>query len=214
MKTEISAEDFFLRIKQKYKQCQSYKDCGFVQFMNSKNEQIKLEFKTHFNQPADLNFEWQDYGPARGVSKEYSVFRSFGSNILVKFFSGVKEYEDISLACAAVSGCSAGAAQVIFGMLVEKIRLDSKHFFQMNDVKFVDADLAIDADEYSIVGSLDQPDDHRIWVSKKDMALSRLKIRKTAFKEDISNYFEDPFMKLDSIPTLEMMYVFTSVRFD
>jgi hypothetical protein len=98
----------------RYASCKTYSDSGFVRFLDINKKPESILFRTKFIRPDRLKYEWQDYGPARGKSEEFSTLVANGDIATVHYtWDPNVEQTSCSRAVAGATGCSAGAASVI-----------------------------------------------------------------------------------------------------
>lgn len=168
----MNAKDVHERVLEKYQSCSSYSDFGMVDFDNVHEQPETLQFRTSFIRPNYLIFEWQDYGPRRGKSQEFSQLWSKNGRTKTRMPWGLKESESLHLGIAGATGCSAGAASVIPDLLLPET--NSKGFTQLSELDLDPQGLETD-DCYVLRGTLFKYLDHTVWISKIDFSIRRLR---------------------------------------
>lgn len=168
----------------KYAQCRTYSDNGVVDFDDVKGNKEQIDFKTHFIRPQHFSFEWQDYGPRRGKSTEFSLLWSMNSETLTRYQWGIEEKQDLRMAIAGATGGSAGAAHIVPALLLEEIRLESKHLLQLGDLQLLQNEELDGKDCYVLKGSIFKHHDHTLWISIKDFALIGVYVDKSWTAEE------------------------------
>jgi len=158
----------------KYAQCRSYSDCGVVDFDDVKGNKEQLEFRTHFSRPNYFCFEWQDFGPRRGKSSDFSTLWSMNNQTRTKYRWGIAEKESLGLAIAGATGCSAGAAHVVPSLLLETVRDHSKHLLLVTDLTLLPNEELDGTVCYVLRASLFKYHDHTLWIASNDFALRKL----------------------------------------
>jgi len=72
----MKASQILERTAEKYANCLNYCDSGLVEFDTPDDLHETICFRTRFERPSLFTFEWQDYGPNRGKTEEYSLLWS------------------------------------------------------------------------------------------------------------------------------------------
>lgn len=168
----------------KYARCRAYSDCGIVDFDDVKGNKEQIEFKTHFIRPKYFSFEWQDYGPRRGKSTDFSVLWSMNNETVTQYQWGVEEKQILRMAIAGATGCSAGSAHIVPALLLEEIRQESKHLLQLTDLELLQNEELHEKDCYVLKGSIFKHHDHTLWISARDFELIRVYVDKSWTAEE------------------------------
>lgn len=166
------------KVGERYSQCLSYSDSGEVEFDDVDQKKEHIEFKTEFVRPDYLQFQWQDYGPRRGKSQQFSTLWSGGGKTVVRWDASkvvLDEKENLRLAIAGATGCSAGAAHIVPSLLLCELRTDCIHLLQVRDVELLGEEIFNELDCYALKGSLLKQDDHVLWISARDFSIRRIR---------------------------------------
>jgi hypothetical protein len=157
----------------RYEQCRTYSDSGFVDF-EAKFGKERIEFRTLFRRPDYYSFEWQDYGPRRGKSEEFSTLWSQEGETVTLYRWGLEVEDNLRLAIAGVTGCSAGVASIVSSLLMREMRADTKHLLELTDLQLLRME-DLDGDEcYVLGGSLWAGGDHKLWISTSNLGVRRV----------------------------------------
>lgn len=166
------------RLAEKYAQCSTYSDRGVVDFDGSAGNKEQLLFRTLFARPNYFSFEWQDYGPARGKSKDFSILWSKDRKTKTLYLRAYERDFDIprtlQFAIAGATGCSAGAAHRIASLLREDVRENTKNLLQLTELELIREEKLLDQECYVIAGSLSKYHDYTLWISINDFSLLRI----------------------------------------
>jgi hypothetical protein len=221
-------------VNERYSQCSSYSDSGYVLFDDVHQEKERLAFRTEFVRPDYFCFEWQDYGPRRGKSERFSTLWSSGDKTLMRRDTSkvtVEEQPSLELAIACATGCSAAAANTVPPLLIAELRA-SKHLFLLTDLELIGQEVVDEHPCYVLKGSLFQKGDHVLLISKSDYSLRRVTSDKSQTAEGSEKMFKEITGNADLMaklvdrgiaPPTEMKhkarrfvteYVYTDVSFD
>lgn len=121
---EMKASQILERTAVKYANCLSYSDSGLVEFDTPDDLHETICFRTRFERPSLFTFEWQDYGPNRGKTEEYSLLWSVNGEAETIYRRGNHEKtmaNPLPQAIAGATGASAGAAHLISSLLIEDV---------------------------------------------------------------------------------------------
>jgi outer membrane lipoprotein-sorting protein len=174
---------------QRYANLTSYEDSGVVETVTSGSlarRRTDIFFKTYFTRPKKLRFEWLDYGSfsAPGLSlvwtdgiKAYSSYAYKQDEIETK--------EDIGLAIAGATGVSLGSAHTVPSLLLNDLLGFSPA--ELTKVSLKGQELFEGEDCYVVEGYHPDGDLWRLWISKHDSALRKLRTPTTNgdFEEQI-----------------------------
>lgn len=169
----MNAESLLERMAEKYASCRTYADSGVAQFNSPVGEKERLEFRTLFIRPGYLSFEWQDYGPRRGKSTDFSVLWSEDGIHRVKYIWGVEEIDSLSLAIAGATGCSSAAASVVTSLLLVELQESSKHLLTLSDLEIKGEDVLDGICCFVLNGSLLKRSDTTLLIAKDDFSIRR-----------------------------------------
>jgi hypothetical protein len=175
----------------RYSQCHTYSDSGIVDFDDVHGKKEQIEFRTCFIRPGYFSFEWQDYGPNRGKSTDFSTLWSMDGKIRTPRRWGVKENKSLSMAIAGATGCSAGSAHIVPPLLLEDLRRESKHLLQLTDLQVLRNEVLDDSEYYVLQGALFKPGDHILWISTNDFALHRVYVDHSSTAEESRREYEE-----------------------
>lgn len=190
----MNATEILRRVAERYSQCLSYSDSGEVEFDDVDQKKERIKFTTEFVRPDYLHFQWQDYGPRRGKSQQFSTLWSGGDKTVVRWDANkvvLEEQENLRLAIAGATGCSAGAAHIVPSLLVNELRTDCKHLLQVKDVELLGKENFNELDCYVLKGSLFKKDDHILWISARDFSLRRITIDRSTTAEESKRDHEE-----------------------
>lgn len=129
----MKPEEIIENVRKKYRECSSYTDEGHADVVWTEGESVTVNFKTFFHRPGRFRSEWQDFGPNRGKTDEFSLLcidqdETFMCRKTRNKSEVTQPPLDITLARA--TGCSAGAATLIFWLLDNR----DNHILQCNPV--------------------------------------------------------------------------------
>lgn len=170
----LNPQDILQKVEQRYLQCRSYIDSGSVQFADVKEQPQTIAFRTHLIRPDYLCFEWQDYGPVRGKSEEYSMLWSKGSDNCVKFPWGLERFNNIETAVPSVTGCSVGAAILIPALLLEQLRVNCRHLLQLVNLRLLKDENVGEHCCHVLTGGFAANDNYTLWVEQDAYIVHRI----------------------------------------
>lgn len=163
------------RLAEKYSQCRTYADSGVVDFSDIRGEKKQLLFRNRFVRPAYFSFEWQDYGPSRGKSDDFSILWSKNGKTLYRGRLGFKTDRELILAIAGATGCSAGAAHWMPSLLMEELRTDTtRKVLQMTELEVLTTEMLLEKECYVLRGTLLKSQDITLWITTEDYSLIRI----------------------------------------
>jgi hypothetical protein len=183
----MNPTDILQRVNERYSQCRSYSDSGIVEFDDVHQNREHIEFKTEFVRPDYFRFEWQDYGPNRGKSERFSMLWSNGEKHVMRLDNNkpsIRELPSLGMGVAGATGCSAGAAHIVPALLIDELRIDSKHLLLLTDLEPMTEETLDDLPCYVLKGSLMKEGDHVLWISKDDFCLMRVRSDKSRTAEE------------------------------
>ncbi len=166
--------DILQRLADRYSQCRSYSDSGMASFNTVQNKQERIDFRTRFIRPDYFCFEWQDYGPRRGKSEEFSMIWSNTKEIVRSSPHGLEQVENLRMAIAGATGSSAGAAHIVSSLLFDEVRSNSKNILNLVELEVLREEVLEGQNAYVLRGSLFKKGDHLLWVSTNDFSLVRV----------------------------------------
>jgi hypothetical protein len=168
----------------RYEQCRTYSDSGFVDF-EAKSGKERIDFRTLFRRPDYYSFEWQDYGPRRGKSEEFSTLWSQDGETVTLYRWGLESKENLRLAVAGATGCSAGVASIVPNLLMRKMRENSRHLLELTDLQLLRMEDLDGDDCYVLGGSLWTGIDHIVWISTSNSSIRRVHSDRSSAMEEI-----------------------------
>ncbi len=186
----MDATQILNNLAEKYALCRSYCDEGEVEFDDVKGQIEHLQFKTRFERPDYFSFEWQDYGPRRGKSEGFSVLWSLKEETRTRYRWGVETKENLPSAIAGATGCSAGAADIVPALLIERLREQTQTLLRLTELEFLRDENCNGIDCHLLQGSLFKSGDHHLWISKQDSALIRLRLDQSSSAEEMRRDIE------------------------
>ncbi len=232
MGTAMEPSHILRCVADKYARCLSYSDCGIVDFDDVEGKKEQLEFRTHFIRPKYFCFEWQDYGPRRGKSTDFSMLWSMSGETLTRYQWGIEDKDNLHLAVCGATGCSAGAANLVPSLLVEEIREGSNHLLRLADLKLLRNEKMNEQDCYVLQGTLHKSGDHILWISAEDFVVLRVYVDMSRTAEESEKEHNELLANSELMAQLEEMgiapptemnhkdtslvaqYTYADVRFD
>jgi hypothetical protein len=171
----VNPKEILHHVTELYLGCRSYSDCGMVEFEDLDKTEQQLQFRTEFIRPDYLKFEWQDYGPRRGLSEQFSLLWSDENKTILRRNRGTIENEpSLQLAIAGATGCSAGAACIVPTLLMTEIGADFRQLLQLSDIQLQGNEIIEGKDCYVLHGSSKANYNHILWISTHDFSLRRI----------------------------------------
>lgn len=181
----MKASQILERTAEKYANCLNYCDSGLVEFDTPDDLHETICFRTRFERPSLFTFEWQDYGPNRGKTEEYSLLWSVNGEAETVYRWGNREKtmaNPLSQAIAGATGASAGAAHLISSLLIEDV----------GGLKILELDEAVlldhpDSKEYFIFQSIRDGgfDSLTLWIERDEFAVRKVERIISYSEEDI-----------------------------
>lgn len=174
----MNPTEILRKVGERYSQCLSYSDSGEVEFDDVHQNKEHIEFKSAFVRPDYLQFQWQDYGPRRGKSQQFSTLWSGGGKTVTLWDTSkvvLEEEENLRLAIAGATGCSAGAASIVPPLLLSELSTDCINLLQVRDVELLGEETFNELECYVLKGSLLKQDDHVLWISARDFSIRRVR---------------------------------------
>ncbi len=172
----MDAKEIMQRLADKYTNCASYLDSGWVDFDESNQKRQRIDFKTQFLRPNYFRFDWQDYGPNRGKSEQFSTVWSDGHRTWFRQVNArgitTEGQHSLLMAITAATGCSCAAASIVPFLLNEDIGAMS--FLILKDLELVSNETLAGHDCYVLKGSLFKSLDHILWIAVEDFSLRRV----------------------------------------
>src|SRR5277367_3238730 len=137
---------------------------------------LRREFcqRAHLIWPEYYTFEWQDYGPRRGKSEDFSLLWSNAGETYVRHRWGLEREESLRLAVSGATGCSAGAAGIIPPLLLPSMRVNCRNILELTVLQLLRNE-TFESDEcYVLQGSLQKKGDHILWVSTQNDSIRHI----------------------------------------
>lgn len=192
------------RVAEKYAQCRTYSDRGIVDFDDVHgNKAERVEFRTQFIRPDYLCFEWQDYGPCRGKSSDFSILWSRSEDSYFRYPGGVKEQLSLELALSSATGCSVGSAHQIPSLLIADMRENSKHLLQLTELEALSNQYLNQRACYVLHETLFRRDDHILWISMNDFALVRIYVDRSSTADESEKHHKELLANTELMTLLE-----------
>jgi hypothetical protein len=124
-------------------------------------------------------FQWQDYGPRRGLAERFSTLWFNQGRSVIRWDTSasvtVEDQPSLQFATAAATGCSVGAAILILPMLMDHMRTELKHVLQLTDLELLANESLNEQECYVVKGSLFRAFDHILWVSTNDFSVQKIR---------------------------------------
>lgn len=171
----MEADEIIQHVKLKYSTCHSYRDRGRAVFDAPHGEKDSLQFRTLFKRPDHLVFQWQDYGPNRGKTEEFSTLWSLGGETWIRWVKcgGVttEKSKSLSLGEASAVGCSAGAAGIVLSLLMPELRSNFETLLGLTDFRINGSEMVFHQVCHMINASGRRNRSNRLWISTVDFSL-------------------------------------------
>lgn len=187
----MDADEIIQKVEQKYSTCLSYRDRGLAFFNVPNGEKDVLQFRTLFKRPDHLVFQWQDFGPRRGKSEEFSTLWSLAGETWRRWItkSGVstEKMESLSLAQAGAVGCSAGAAGIAVSALMPELRDSFERLLGLDNFQ-IDGSEIIGHDVCHIIKASGRRNrNNYLWISTKDFSIKKFlcDMSRTAAEQEV-----------------------------
>lgn len=174
----MEADEIVQNVELKYSTCRSYRDRGRAIFDAPGGEKDSLQFRTLFKRPDHLVFHWQDYGPNRGKTEEFSTLWSLGGETWIRWVKSggvtTEKSENLSLAQASAVGCSAGAAGIVLSILMPELRPNFKTMLGLTNFRINGSEVVLDQLCHMIKASGIRNWSNCLWISTGDFSLRKL----------------------------------------
>ncbi len=170
----MNPKEIFSNLTERYANCATYRDKGCLYSWRENNQKTRkpqIVFKTYFEWPSKLRFEWQDDSSKSLIwcdgTQAYSCndFHNSGPE---------KELcENYGMAIAGAHGVSRGSASLVTDLLFDDLRTECRWLLIREDEKLVGSEPIGDIECYCIQGSNFSPNDTKVWISAVDWSLKR-----------------------------------------
>jgi hypothetical protein len=187
----MKATEILNRLVDRYSSCRSYSDEGRVDFLDAYGHQEQIRFRTKFAAPNLLRFEWQDYGPRRGKSSEFSTLLIRENTATVHYtWDPEVSHGTISMAISGVTGCSAAAASIVLPLLCERDSHDPRghHLFEITAPTVAGPEMVDGSRCHSVTGKWFNGDEITLWIDASDYSLKRARRRDFDGLDDIYTF--------------------------
>jgi hypothetical protein len=201
----MDPREILSRLSEKYENCQSYSDCGVADFLDIGQSNERILFRTTFARPDGFQFEWQDHGPCRGKSENFSILCSMHGVTCTLNRWGLEKKRNLAESISGAAGCSAGAAHYVPALLMHEILDESRHWLKLSGLRLIGSELINQTECYVVRGRWFNNDDCTLWVSMTDDTLRRV-------RREV--YFSAEETILHPERKMVMMYSFSDVYFD
>lgn len=187
----MDADQIIQNVEQKYTTCHSYRDRGMVFFDAPNGEKDVLQFRTLFKRPDHLVFQWQDYGPRRGKTEEFSTLWTLAGETWVRKVQGsgvsTERMESLSLAQAGAVGCSAGAAGIVISALMPELRDNFNTLLGLDDFRINGSEIMGNIPCHMIKASGRRNRSNYLWISTKDFSIQKFlcNMSRTAAEQEV-----------------------------
>lgn len=185
---DIPPQLILQRMLERYLTVSSYQDSGVVETVSVElpaTRSTDIFFKTYFTRPLKFRFEWMDYSPFS--APERNVIWSDGTKSF-GFYTfqpeKIETKENVGMAIAGATGVSRGSAHTVPELLLQDVGGFS--LFELEKVGSKGEERFEGEDCYVLEGNHPTGDAWRLWISKKDSLLRKLRIKRGAeFTEEI-----------------------------
>jgi hypothetical protein len=164
----MDATDIMQEMHQKYAECSSYQDSGFVR-LPLLSFGAELRFKTYFVRPNKFRLDWQHYKGT--VNNSSGSIWTDGDRVYARLAKGKEEKESLRQAIANSAELSAGTSTAVPTLLIpfadKYVLTDLKKVCLVSD----DTNPAC----FCIRGWSQQDDDTQLWIDKETLVLKRMR---------------------------------------
>lgn len=132
----MNASEILDAVAARYATCSSYSDSGQAGFWTIERNRDRICFETKYVRPKQIEYKWQDYGPARGKSEAFSRLTIQGDASRVRY-TWKPDIEELSAqsGLSGAGGCSAGASIVVITLLEPS--LEGKTYLQLESPELI-----------------------------------------------------------------------------
>lgn len=199
-------------------------------------EKDVLQFRTLFKRPNRLVFQWQDYGPNRGKTEEFSTLWSLAGETWVRRVRGsrvkTEQLDSLGLAQAGAVGCSAGAAGIVISALLPELSDNFNRLLGLEDFRINGSEIMGHVPCHMIKASGRRNRSNYLWISTKDFSIHKFlcDMSSTAAEQEVEmkeifankelkammkdKGFEPPTSPHYRDRTMEAEYHFSEIAFD
>jgi outer membrane lipoprotein-sorting protein len=166
----LSGEQIVRKMAEQYTSAKSYFDVGVVQTVSAADERLietNVSFKTYFERPNKMRFEWEEGGQL----KSWHIVWSDGKDVFTYWDSGgLKREESLSLALAGATGISRGAAHTVPVLLLQDVGFK---LTEMSNTSLVREEQLEGEDCFVVKGFHPFGFPIDLWISKNDFLLRK-----------------------------------------
>ena len=184
----MDAADIMYNMAEVYANCGSYQDRGIVRhFEQDKGEtraipmveayRHRVAFKTYFNRPDRLYFEWAEppVGDPETATYRVNAFWTAGDKVMRLFYSqpGAAVCPSLDYVVAASAGISKGASVTIAAYLLPSLKQKMRTLFRLREVVHLE-DCEVDGRPCHLLkGVTWSGGEEELWVDAQDYLLRR-----------------------------------------
>lgn len=167
-------EAIIKEMKARYLTLESYSDSGTVKNIPPVGK-ASTEFKTYFERPSRVRFEWRSWHPHFGkrLEPDDNVVFSDGSSHRCYFLGEDSDAESLEMILSAAFGVSSASSLAILKLLVPDCITVKNYWANMTDLEMDDSD-QLQFPCYHIKGSPSRGGLNEVWIKKDDLTVRRV----------------------------------------